>query len=501
MIWPDNIFVQQSDTGLRFAGAKFGIKAGVNSDQSQRICDALEAVRSDYGRGTIELPDGVVNIDGPVFMQTRTMLKGQGRMATQLAVRQDIPAVRFDTSISGEAIDRAGLRDLQISYGYPNSHTASDAVILTPSSIGRIWMPQFENVQVYGAPRDAVRLEGGAENAVVEAYVRNVELSGHKRNGWWESYFTYDSDIYHLYADGLNGVAQGYGLTINGGSATVWHAHCVAHGTNDGSGNYSGGGFRLDCNNSEFGFCHADRSAGHGFVVGSYGSDPVRTNSNFWGCKGFDSGAFYPGYGANVRQGANWKIGKIDGFGWYGCQGGPHGNIANANGYGMLFEGSTTFATVVGGRFNSNAVAGLYAQAGVPDQSIMLLGVRPVGNAIDVSGQGKFVPVSSWNMARNYFILPTAGIDRTVSGNAISGNSAQMMVATGSSAEALAYINNPDLDAVCVVRRKMGDTGVLTIKHGTGNIYLKAGADFIIDSDYKQVMLAYAQDRSAWIEV
>lgn len=384
----DDAYYREMAGDKRISATKFGIKSGDLSDQSEKINLALQAIESDIGRGCLELPEGDIYIEAPIYLRNKTSLVGAGKSATLLRPVNDADAIRVWTAYTGGQIDRTHIEKLSIIYPSA-SLTSSTGVSFQSSVSGDIWKPVIRHVQVYQPGLDGIAFLGTTDSTVIEQTLYDVEVTRCRRHGVNQNYYVYDAHFTQVFADAGSAGSSGYGFYIQGGSGAYLHCHAVAHGSNNGAGTYAGGGFRVDAGYNTFINCHADRCASHGFVVGAFGADPARKENAFYGCLAFNSGVYYPdkNLGSVTKTAANWRIGHVDTLLLDGFKAGKLGtSYPNANGRGINFE-STTVNNVMlrGGRVNEN-VTGILLAAGIDLTKINSSGVNFDGNTVNVSG-------------------------------------------------------------------------------------------------------------------
>ena len=372
----------------RVSATKFGIRSGDLSDQSVKIQYAIDAIASDFGRGCLELPEGLIYLGAPIYLRDRISLKGASMSGTFLNPTGDFDAIRIWSSFTGSAIGRTMISDLGIKWD-SNSYSLGTGISIKAESGINIWKPSIQNVQIYQPGLDGIAVLGDATASVAEHILFNVEVTKFKRHGVNQNYYVYDAHCTQVFLDGGSGNSAGYGMYVQGGSGTYLHVHAVACGTNDGAGNYVGGGFRVDTNYSYFANCHADRCAGNGFVIGGFGGAPARRELTFEQCLGFNSGVYYPNVndGAKTRTAANWKFGALDTVTLNSCKAGKLGSeYAYANGRGMSFESTDiTQVKLNDCKINENVI-GVLINGGVDASKIITNDVDLLDNTADVSG-------------------------------------------------------------------------------------------------------------------
>lgn len=372
----------------RVSATKFGISSNDLTGQSAKIQYAIDTIASDLGRGCLELPEGLIYLDAPIYLRDRVSLKGASMSGTFLVPTGDFDAIRIWTSFTGSAIGRTMISDLGIKWD-SNSYSLGTGISIKAESGINIWKPSIQNVQIYQPGLDGVAILGDATASVAEHILFNVEVAKFKRHGINQNYYVYDAHMTQVFLDGGSDTSAGYGMYVQGGSGTYLHVHAVACGTNDGAGNYVGGGFRVDTNYSHFLNCHADRCAGNGFVVGGFSGAPARRELTFEQCLSFNSGVYYPNVNdaAKTRTAANWKFGALESVTLNSCKAGKLGSeYAYANGRGMSFESTDITQIALNNcKINEN-VTGILINGGVGASKIITNDVDLVDNTTDISG-------------------------------------------------------------------------------------------------------------------
>lgn len=386
----DDAYYREMAGDKRISATKFGIKSGDLSNQAAKIQYAIDAIASDIGRGCLELPEGLIYMDEPIYLRDRVSLKGVAMSGTFLNPTSDFDAIRIWSSYTGAAIGRTMISDLGIKWD-SNSYSLGTGIHIQATGGINIWKPSIQNVQIYQPGLDGIAILGDASTTVAEHILFNVEVAKFKRHGVNQNYYVYDAHMTQVFLDGGSGTSAGYGLYVQGGSGTYLHVHAVACGTNDGAGNYVGGGFRVDTNYSHFLNCHADRCAGNGFVIGGFSGAPARRELVFDQCLSFNSGVYYPNIAdaAKTRTAANWKFGALEAVTLNSCKAGKLGSeYAYANGRGMQFDSvDLTKVKLSDVKINENALA-IYLNTGVDPSKIDMNDVDLVDNTADFGGGG-----------------------------------------------------------------------------------------------------------------
>lgn len=318
-------------------------KRGGTADAGSVIQLAIDDA-STAGEASVIIPAGIYKCQSGLDFRNKTRVLGAGMAATQLLVPTGVTAIRAYTSVAGGEISRAGLYDLIIKFTDPDAAGSYRGVHLQSDASGRVWKFGMGNVQIYGAGSDAIYLEGSSSNSVAECDFRNLEIAKFKGYGIYENIYTFDQFCSDVFLDG-GGTAAGtnFGYRIDGGSGVYWHVHAVACGVNDGAGNITGGSFRVGGHYNQFFACHSDRPAGHGFVVGGYGTDGQSVSNDFHGCLSFNPGVTYTNLAGGTAIGACWKFGKNAGVHLIGGQTGSiGGTYSRFNKKGYVFEAAET---------------------------------------------------------------------------------------------------------------------------------------------------------------
>lgn len=311
----------------------------------QLAMDDASAGGSNAKEPGVFLPPGTYRCPLGIDLRDRTVLRGSGMAATRLLVPPGHVAVRAYTQNQGGEISRAGVMDLIVRYTDEMHVAAFDGIHAKGHSGARVWKLQIHNVQIYGAGRDAIYLEGVSGGAVAECDFRNIEASHFKRNGMYENVHTYDQFVDHAFFEGAGGMASGFGHRTDGGSGVYNHMHAVACGSNNGSGVLTGGSFYTNSNYNQYFAPHSDRPAGNGFVAG-FGNQII--SNDFHGALSFNPGVPYANIADGVKSGVCWKIGKVAGLHIIGGQTGALGTQYLAcNRKGFLFESADTAGVVI----------------------------------------------------------------------------------------------------------------------------------------------------------
>lgn len=239
---------------------------------------------------------------------------------------------------------------------------------------------------MYQVPNRGISLVSSTANAgnyIAETYIRNVEI-GKCKDGYYNDGKVYDTYADHLYVE----TASNYGIWISsGGSHTFVHSHVVKCGTNT-NGTLSGGGYRINDGYCSFYDCHADKSVGHGFVVGGY--DGIKRNNNrFVACMAFNSGSNH------ATDGVGFKVGAVGHLVLDACFSGTLSNEEQKQYTGIIFESPTTHSAVLQGcSFRDNANKGIIVAPGVPEKVIQLGMVMMEGNGADYENLTKLKTIT-----------------------------------------------------------------------------------------------------------
>lgn len=371
---------------------RFGYVLGQTTDASPAINAAIAAiVASPSKRGSVVLPSGNIYIYNPIYLMDRVSIVGESAGATHIIVKADSDAIRIWTSVQNGSIGRCSIMNLGIRWEDSDyaTFTNGDGINIQSDASGNVWKPFIYNVNLYQVPRDGIAILGTASSYVAEHTLYNVEIGKPKRHGLNQNYYVYDCHATQVYVDGgSQSSGSGYGFYTQGGSGTYLHCHAVACGSNNGTGTYQGGGFRLDDNYSSWYNCHADRCGGSGWVVGGFSGSPARREHKFYHCLSFNSGVYY----ANPNQaitntGANWKFGALESTKLDGCKAGKLGTeYLYANGRGLQFDSvDLTAVTIKDTKINDNQV-GIVLGAGVDASKILVENVIMIDNVSDLSG-------------------------------------------------------------------------------------------------------------------
>lgn len=352
----------------------FGYTPNYTGDSSIFINAAISAiVASPSKRGTVILPSGNIYIYNPIYLRDRVSISGEGAGATHIVVKADVDAIRIWTSVQNGSIGRCGIMNLGIRWEDADyaTFTQGKGIHMLSDASGNIWKPFIFNVNIYQSPDDGIAVLGTASTYVAEHTLYNVEIGKPKGHGLNQNYYVYDCHATQVYVDGGSQTSSTkYGFYTQGGSGTYLHCHAVACGSNDGAGNYSGGGYRLDDNYSSWYNCHADRCGGNGWVVGGFSGAPARREHKFYHCLSFNSGVYYTNTNqAITNTSANWKFGAIESTKMDGCKAGKLGTeYSYANGRGIQFDSvDITAMTIRDCKINDNQT-GIYIN-GVVDVS------------------------------------------------------------------------------------------------------------------------------------
>lgn len=467
----------------------FGAKGDGLTDDTSAIREAiawLDQLPDDAG--TCFVPAGKYAISGTLRLKSNQRLWGAGASASRLFVTQDVTAIEIVADDGAPNIGRAGVRDLFIHFNNASSSwTAGHGIRLysagsDASKPKKIWKVAIERVQLYQVPGTGIRLDAGSSATgqyIAETSISHVEI-GKCYDGVRMDSKSYDTFAEYVYIDG----ARNYGFYIGGGSNTFIHCHAVKCGQNSG-GTLSGGAYRVVNHYNSFFDCHADKSVGHGFTVGGYSGAGQMIGNRFVACMAFNSG-FVPN---TDLQAAGFKIGAIGHTVFDGCLIGQIGSDPAylTQYWGMRFESADVFGvTIQGCTFRNNRHRAIELPAALGKDAVTLLGGSFLGNGTDINDRTKLASFRD-DKANTLF----------GSGFLTFGEKQTAALAAGTIAVEGTYVEasgSGDLHTIsgghegAMLLLKAASGGAITLKHNTGNVWLRKQADLTLAAN-EYVML------------
>ncbi|MFK7691235.1 glycosyl hydrolase family 28-related protein [Paenibacillus sp. HJGM_3] len=457
----------------------FGAAGDGVTDDTASIQAALASLNATYG-GTVFFPAGEYVISATIQLKANQGLLGAGAASSKLLVASDVTAIELSTAGAGNAIARSGVRDMYIRFQndagtWTNGHGIR---LVADAAQKQIWKIAVENVQIYLAPQSGVHMTASLSqtgNYVAETYLRNLEIN-QCVNGVYLSGKVYDLFAEMVYVE----KARDYGFFISGGSNTFIHCHAVKCGTNT-NGTLSGGAFRVDENYNSFYDCHADKSVGHGFILGGFGS--TRRNGNrFVACFAFNSGS------THATDGHGFKIGAIGHTVFDGCFIGTLGDDTQPQYHGMLFESADiTGITIQGCMFRKNTGTAVKYNAAVPKNQIVFTGGSFELNGQNIDGRDKhgafYEDMGNTFLGKGMLTLGAA--EQLAMSAGILNVTGSYVAASGSGN--IDTINGGYEGSVLFL--KQAPSSSLTVRHQVGNVVLRGASNYVFASENDVLML------------